>query len=171
MIARAITLLAAILIGGGILATGDARSADKAGHVYNKVGPAEITAALAELGFTTTPFTGRKDDTPELMGAVDGLNYSILFYRCDKKEGPHCTVYQYWAKFTGLSLTAEKINEWNRDTWLASAYLGADGAVRIVLTQRVEGGTTKANIASAMTDWREALKKFTAHIGFTKPAS
>jgi hypothetical protein len=170
MIARVIAVLAVILIGGGMLAPCNAQSADKTGH-YNKIGPAEMIAALADIGVAVVPYTKRTDDTPELMGTVDGLNYSILFYRCDKKAGPHCTVYQYWTKFTGLSITAENLNEWNRETWLATANLGADGAVRLVLTQRVEGGTTKANIAGAMADWREALKKFTGHIGFNKPAS
>jgi hypothetical protein len=170
MITRVIALLAATLI-VGVLAPVDARSAEKAGHVYTSISPAELEAALSELGYATSPYTQRTDDTPELMGAIDGLNYSILFYRCDKSEGPRCKVYQYWAKFTGLSVTVDQLNQWNRDTWLATAYLGTDGAVRLVVTQRVEGGATKANIASVMGDWRAVLKRFTGYVGFAKTGS
>ena len=170
MITRAIALLVATLIVGAVAPT-DARSAEKAGRVYTSISPAELEAALSALGFATSPYTQRSDDTPELMGAIDGLNYSILFYRCDKSEGPRCKVYQYWAKFTGLSVTADQINQWNRDTWLGTAYLGTDGGVRLVITQRVEGGTTKANIASVANDWQAVLKKFTGYIGFSKTGS
>jgi hypothetical protein len=164
---RVIALLAAIVIGGA-LAPAHAANADKAGHVYTDITPAELQTVLGGLGFTTAPYTQRTDDTPELMGTVNGINYSILFYRCDKSESRHCNVYQYWAKFTGLTVTPDQVNQWNRDTWLGVAYLGSDGAVRLVITQRVEGGTTKANIASVMADWQGVLKKFTGYIGFNK---
>jgi len=170
MIVRTIIVLAAILI-GGTLPSADAASGDKTRSVYTQVGPVELGSALADLGFATTRYTQRKDDTPELIGTVDDFNYSILFYRCDHSEGPHCTVYQYWAKFTGVSVTAERLNQWNRDTWLGVAYLGTDGAVRLVITQRVEGGTTKTNVASVMSDWRSVLTKFTDYIGFRKAGS
>jgi hypothetical protein len=170
MISRAIALLAAALI-VGVVASSGAQSAEKAGRVYTSISPAELEATLSELGFATSRYTQRSDDTPELIGAVDGLNYSILFYRCDRSEGPRCKVYQYWGKFTGAPVTAEQVNQWNRENWLGTAYLGTDGAVRLVITQRVEGGTTKANIASVMGDWRAALKRFTGYIGFGKAGS
>lgn len=123
---------------------------------------------MQRLGFDPKPYTKRADDTPELMGTIDGVNYSVLFYRCDKGTPRRCAVYQFWAKFTGIAITAEKINQWNRDTWLAAAYLGDDGAVRIVLTQRLQGGVTEANFAGILKDWREVLPRFVTFIGFKK---
>ena len=137
------------------------------GPVYDRITPAEFQGIMHRLGYALKPYK-RSDDIKELIGSVEGLNYSVLFYRCDNAAQPHCGVYQYWAKFSGLPVTAQTMDAWNRKTWLSVAYRGDDGAVRLTLTQRVEGGVAEGNFAAVAKDWRQALAEFVDFIGFKK---
>jgi hypothetical protein len=105
---------------------------------------------------------------PEIVSAVDGLNFVIFFYDCNKAAPGKCLSYQFWAGFRDLNppITLEKLNDWNeKQRWTMCSTEGT-GRVRLKMSVNPRGTHLEQNFRNWFTWWERSLSDFKRHINF-----
>jgi putative sensory transduction regulator len=87
-------------------------------------------------------------------------SFSIYFYGCNNGTG--CTSIQYFSGYrTEGSVSASRLNEWNRDKRYARAYLSDSGAARIEYDVYLGAdGMSQADFDQSFSLWTRSMGEF-----------
>jgi hypothetical protein len=120
----------------------------------------EFQTLLKRLGEDTVLRADSGGD-PELDGKVDGANFVILFYGCNKDKERRCFSYQYYVAYRGVGAErAAAINEYNLTKRFGAAGINADGTAELRLSVIIDGGVTEQNFANWFELWKLAVAEF-----------
>lgn len=142
--------------------------ADVATTVDDKgVRPEDLTALLKKWGYRAQLELDKQGE-PEIVSALDGINYVIFFYDCNKAAPGKCLSYQFWAGFRDLDppITLEKLNDWNeKQRWTMCSTEGT-GRVRLKMSVNPRGTMLEQNFRNWFNWWERSLADFRKHINF-----
>ncbi|MCF6201978.1 MAG: YbjN domain-containing protein [Hydrogenimonas sp.] len=104
--------------------------------------------------------TLKKDSSgdPLIVGRIDGTKYGILFYGCE--NGKNCDDIQFAASWSGVKVTLQDINRWNKSKRYGKAYLDDDGDPRLEMPVNLDYGVTDENFDDTFDWWTKVLKEF-----------
>jgi hypothetical protein len=96
---------------------------------------------------------------PKIVGRIDGIKYYVYFYGCVDNRG--CTSVQFVAGWKGSErYTQSKMNKWNREKRMGTAYLTEKGSARLKLPVTTKFGITRANFDETVRLWKVVMKSF-----------
>jgi hypothetical protein len=83
-------------------------------HADSKLVDARDPNRILEIarGYGTANPDVAADDTPMIIGRMDGTRYNIFFYYCDG-ENENCKSIQFYAGWTDIDMSLKALNEWN----------------------------------------------------------
>lgn len=97
------------------------------------------------------------------------LTWLLFFYGC---EAAGCDSLQFGAGFTNEAVTADRVNQWNRERRFLKAYFepGAEGSAVVQYDVLITRGAAVDHLAEHVNLWRGTLADFGVHVGyFTAP--
>jgi hypothetical protein len=95
---------------------------------------------------------------PKITGRIDGTKYGVYFYGC--KDGKNCDDIQFAAAWSGVSVSLEEINEWNRNKRFGRAYLDSDGDPSLLMSVNIDYGVTEENLDDTFNWWKRVLEQY-----------
>lgn len=107
--------------------------------------------------------TVQKDNIgdPQILGRIDGVQYTVNFYGCDNGNG--CTTIQFRAAWTNPgSITVNDMNRWNQDKRFGKAYLDTANDPVIEWDVNLFGGVSARNLDDTFDWWKIVLDNFVA---------
>lgn len=110
-------------------------------------------------GYGTANLDVAADDTPMIIGRIDGTRYNIFFYDCDG-ENENCRSIQFYAGWTDIDMSLRDINEWNKSKRWFQAYQDDEGDSVIEMDVNLFGGVSFSNADDTFDWWRIGLKEF-----------
>lgn len=96
---------------------------------------------------------------PQIKGRMEGTSYVVFFYGCND-SGKQCGEIQFYAGWTGQNVTRDRLNEWNRDTRYAKAYIDRDGDPVIEYDANLKFGVSRKNLEDTFDWWRVVMGEF-----------
>lgn len=131
-----------------------------AAQLVDATDPRQVAALVQEGGYRATLTTDNTGD-PMIESALDGTEFVIQFFGCTANTD--CRYIVFRAGFLGGG-TLERMNAWNGDQLVGTAYLDGDGDPAIDYFVTLEGGVSRENLLDAIDWWQVALTKFKQHI-------
>lgn len=123
----------------------------------------EVARALQAKGYRAELDRDAAGD-PMIRSALDGSNFQILFYDCEKGR---CVSIQFVTAFElEKDLTFSKINEWNRTKRFGRAYLDEEMDPFVEMDLDLEHGATSEAIENNIDTWAAVLPAFKNFIDF-----
>jgi len=114
-------------------------------------------------GFGSARLKKDSGGDPLITGRIDGTRYQISFYGCDS-EGKKCDDIKFGTAWSGIEVSLEEINEWNRGKRYGVAYLDNDGDPNIDMPVNIDFGVTSENLEDSFNYWTKVLKLFKKEI-------
>lgn len=102
----------------------------------------------------------RGRDNPVVVGTMNGVNYGLFLMGCD----PACSSVQFYATWRGARIGPDRINEWNRMSRFAKAYLNVRGTPTLEMDVNIDGGVTRANFIDTFELWRVLSTGFARNV-------
>ena len=129
-------------------------------QLYESVTGQQMNDILTEMGLRGTLGTDNVGD-PMITGAIDGINYTLLFYSCNAAAPKQCLELQFHGEFSfNQPVTLEMINTYNTNNRFGQAFLDSAGRVNLDMSATLEGGVTRQHIIEVIHWWQNALTKF-----------
>ncbi|MFI4936263.1 MAG: YbjN domain-containing protein [Caulobacterales bacterium] len=124
----------------------------------------EVAQVLQDKGYKAEVTTDDEGD-PKVKSATDGTNFTIFFYGCN--HGPRCASVTFQAAFhVEGGLTAERINDWNKDKRFLKGWLDKVNDPFVEMDLDVEHGFLTEGLANNVDTWAAMLPEFKKFIGF-----
>ena len=121
----------------------------------------EVAAWLGKQGIQATQHND-SNGADILSGATNGVNFDVYFYDCDADR---CRSIQFAAGWSGLqAMTAQRINDWNKDKRFIRAYLTPENKVFGEYDLVVSPGGTWEELDHAFVNWRSMIVDFKSYI-------
>ncbi|WPL12517.1 YbjN domain-containing protein [Thiorhodovibrio litoralis] len=95
---------------------------------------------------------------PLIIGRTNGIKYGIYFHGCE--EGKECKDIQFISGWSGVKLSLETINEWNRTQRFCKALIDQEGDPGLRFPVNIRYGVTSENMEDTMDWWAVIVKKF-----------
>ncbi|EIC22898.1 YbjN domain-containing protein [Thiorhodovibrio frisius] len=95
---------------------------------------------------------------PMISGRTNGIKYGIYFYGCE--EAKDCKDIQFVSGWTGVKLSLEKINEWNRTQRFGKAFIDEEGDPGVRFPVNIRYGVTSENMEDTIDWWAVIVKSF-----------
>lgn len=96
---------------------------------------------------------------PKISGRINGISYVVLFYGCTNNTD--CTSIQFQAAWANPGhVTADMLNEWNRDKRFGKAYLDDENDPVIEWDVNLFGGVSARNMDDTIDWWKLVLTTF-----------
>ncbi|MEM8876288.1 MAG: YbjN domain-containing protein, partial [Pseudomonadota bacterium] len=154
--AQSAQVFAAILAGTVLSAV-----ASTSAFAESKLVDARNPDRLLEIarGYGTANLDVAADDTPMIIGRIDGTRYNIFFYDCDG-ENENCKSIQFYAGWTDIDMSLRDMNEWNKTKRWFQAYQDDEGDSVIEMDVNMFGGVSFSNADDTFDWWRIGLKEF-----------
>jgi hypothetical protein len=128
--------------------------------IMDSVTSDEVVRLLAEAGHEGT--VGRDNDgDPMIRGTIEGLKFSIFFYRCNRDATPRCLDLQFHASFSNdKNVSNEQMNAYNRDNRFGQAYFMANGEIGLDMSATLQGGVARQHVKEVIDWWKVTLTGF-----------
>ncbi len=129
----------------------------------------DLVAALRAAGASDLETGTDPYGDPLVDGSYEGLNFSVVFYKCDRAELQACGQLQYRVSFDmGLPAAESEalMQAWNRAWIFGKAYVDESGDLLLEHPTYLSGGVTADNLRRNADLWLEMLPDFAAHIGW-----
>ena len=97
-----------------------------------------------------------------ISGRIQGVSYRVFFYGCT--ENRDCRNIQFYAGWDTEGITADRLNQWNRDKRFGSAYLDAENDPILEMDVKIDYGVTRKNLEDTFDWWRVILGEFTKEV-------
>lgn len=147
------TLLQCVLCASLFVSCAQAANADR---LIDAMTPADILQIAANYGPTKL---GQDDNgDPLVSGKINGIGYEIIFYGCD--SGKDCEDILFKAQWRGAKLSADKINEWNRDRKFGKAFVDDDNILTVDMAVNLHYGVSAKNFADTFDYWNRVTGEF-----------
>jgi hypothetical protein len=161
--ARAVpAVLGALCVLGALGQVPEAEATTRVSTIYSALAAQDAASLLAEMGFQATN-TPLPEGSQKYAFAMGTYNVSLFLLDC---EGGLCEDLQMFAGFKTSRVSADLINQWNRDYRLSRAYVSDEGAGVIEADLSLQGGVTLDEVMNFITLFRSSSAKFAEHIGF-----
>ncbi len=119
--------------------------------------PADIVEIAR--GFGSAHLERDSFDDPMILGRIDGIAYSVLFYGCE--DSAHCRSIQLRASWSpNAGITTADMDQWNREKLFGRAYLDQDGAPMLDMVVNLDGGVTLRNLDDTFDWWKVIVLEF-----------
>jgi hypothetical protein len=142
------------------LAGGSNAAAQEMINKDGMTGP-EVAAWLQAAGFKAE-LTKDKTGDPMIRSAAGGVNFTVLFYDCDKGR---CRALQFSSGFDlSDGLTLAKTNEWNKKYRYLKAYLDDENDPYVEYDVNLNAGRTMAGLKDDFDIWTDMLGDFATFI-------
>lgn len=121
--------------------------------------PASVVSALQDAGYRATLGTDGQGD-PKVESAVSRTEFTVYFYGCDGGNAG-CDALLFAAGYDlADSLSALRVNEWNRTKLAGRAYIDDEGDPFLELYVNLAGGVPSANFAATLDVWSRTVGEF-----------
>lgn len=120
-----------------------------------KADAAKVLEVAKGFGSATLEKDGTGD--PKITGRINGLKYGIYFYSC--KSGK-CEDIQFASGFSDVTVSSNKINEWNKGKRFGRAYVNDDNNPRIEMDVLMKNGISKDTLEDAFSTWSVVMTSF-----------
>ena len=125
--------------------------------------PQSVVDALQSGGYKAIL---SKDSTgdPKIESASSGARFFLNFYGC--KSNINCTTVTFYAGWSGVKVTLDQINEWNKAKRFSRVYLDKDGdPVMEFDVDLDDGGMSQALFIDNVEFWEVSIGGFKKQIG------
>jgi len=95
---------------------------------------------------------------PKVSGRIEGTAYGVYFYGCT--NGENCNDVQFAVGWSGVKVSMDRINEWNRTKRYGKAYLDKEGDPILEMVVNLDHGVTVKNFEDTFDWWIKAMKQF-----------
>jgi hypothetical protein len=138
-----------------------AGSSAQAAPMYNTITGADMMQILNEVGFAGTLEQDNEGD-PMIRGTINGLKYTLFFYRCNKNQNPRsCLDLQFHSTFTNdANVNYSALNAYNRDNRFGQAFFERSGEIGLDMSATLQGGVTRQHIKEVVDWWKVTLTSF-----------
>ena len=109
-------------------------------------------------GFGSAALETDSEGDPKIVGRIDGTRYGLFFYGC--KANKDCDDIQLNAAWSGVEVTNEDLNNWNRKARYSKAYLDNEGDPVLEMTVNLDHGVSARNLEDSFNWWNRAVKAF-----------
>jgi Putative bacterial sensory transduction regulator len=126
----------------------------------------QMIAALEKADFKVKLSEDDQGD-PLIESTDDNEPFTVHFYRCNDHH--KCDAIQFvsgWNLTDGFTLA--KIENWNQNKVWGQAYRDDKNDPWIALAVNLKGGVSEENFADTVDGWRNIMRDFEKHIGWTK---
>lgn len=121
------------------------------------------TIAEIARGYGAVEVTRDSEGDPMLRGRMEGRQYLVVFYGCDR--GLNCTNIQLRAAWVNTgSVTPQTITDWNRENRFGKAFLDSENDPVVQWDVNLFGGVSRANLDDTFDWWRLVMEGFEAYI-------
>lgn len=151
-----------LILGATLAGTAGAALAAEPGPLIDGNSVDDILNLARGYGSATL---GKQDSgEPKIFGKIEGQPYTIYFSSCDKTTHKDCQDLDFYAGYLDIKPSSDRINDWNRNTRFARAYLDGDGDAGMDMDVNLEHGVSSGNLNSTLSLWAQLVKKFTAYV-------
>ena len=138
-------------------------SANAQSDLIDATDPGGMRDIIRQLGYRALLETDEYGD-PRIATSVGGTTVYIYFYDCT--DNADCRTIMYAGRYDPAdNLTAEAMNDWNRDELFGRAYIDEDGYAWIELPVNTDGGISRANFESTFARWENIVAQFESEMG------
>lgn len=120
-----------------------------------KADPVKILEVAKGFGSASLEKDGTGD--PKITGRMNGLKYGIYFYTC--KNGK-CEDIQFATGFSDVTVSSNKINEWNKSKRFGRAYVNDDNNPRVEMDVLMKNGINKDTLDDVFSTWSVVMTSF-----------
>lgn len=137
-----------------------AGSSAQAADMSNVTG-AQMLQILTEAGYSGTLEADNEGD-PMIRGTIQGLKYTLFFYRCNKQQNPRsCLDLQFHSSFTNdANVNFSGLNAYNRDNRFGQAFFERSGEIGLDMSATLEGGVSRQHVKEVIDWWKVTLTGF-----------
>lgn len=124
--------------------------------------PQSVVAALQEGGYKAVLAKDANED-PRIESASAGAKFIINFYGC--ADHKNCNSLTFFAGWTGLNVSMNQMNEWNKIRRFSRAYIDNDGDPILEFDIDLDdGGMSQELFINNVEYWDTSLASFKQHI-------
>ncbi len=124
--------------------------------------PQSVVAALQAGGYKAVLAKDANED-PRIESASSGAKFIINFYGCQNHL--KCTSLTFFAGWTGLNVSMNQMNEWNKIRRFSRAYIDNDGDPILEFDIDLDdGGMSQELFINNVEYWDTSLASFKQHI-------
>ena len=124
--------------------------------------PQSVVAALQAGGYKAVLAKDAAED-PRIESASSGAKFIINFYGC--KDHKNCNSLTFFAGWTGLDVSMNQMNEWNKIRRFSRAYIDNDGDPILEFDIDLDdGGMSQELFINNVEYWDTSLAGFKQHI-------
>jgi hypothetical protein len=153
-IAAAVSLAAGLALAQGAMAY----------PIHGGITAPEVAKVLQDKGYKAAVGVDDEGD-PKVTSMAEGVKFTVFFYGCN--HTPHCNSLTFQAGFhIEGGLTAEKMNEWNRDKRFLKAWLDKTNDPYGEMDIDAGDGVTTEGLANYVDNWDSAMAEFKTFIGY-----
>jgi hypothetical protein len=119
--------------------------------------PQSVVKALQDAGYRAE-LKAEADGAPYIVSGAGGAKFSVLFFDCEKAKA--CKSLQFYSGWTD-KVTAQQMNDWNRDHRFGRAYVDDKGEAAIEFDVDFEGAPMPVSLfRSNVETWATVLGAF-----------
>jgi hypothetical protein len=119
--------------------------------------PQTLIKALQDKGYKAELTTVAGE--PAINSGAGGVRFSIFFENCT--DGKACTTVTFYTGFTDLDATLEQVNEWNRNSRFARAFVDKEGDPVLRMDVDLDhAGIPVANFNEYLDVWSSLAPKY-----------
>lgn len=135
-------------------------AAASAQQIYESVTGDDLVEILTEVGYTAELGVDNVGE-PMINGQIEGVAYTLFFYRCNDETPKQCLDLQFNSEFAFQKpVTLEMVNAYNTNNRFGQAYIDKDGRTSLDMSVTVQGGLTRQAIKENIDWWKVALTSF-----------
>ncbi len=119
--------------------------------------PNSVVAALQAKGYQAQ--LGSTGGEPSISSGAGGVQFKIFFENCTNSKA--CTTVAFVTGFTDLEATLDQLNEWNRTSRFAHAYIDRENDPVLRMDVDLDhGGIPRQNFNEYLDIWGSLAPKF-----------
>ena len=127
--------------------------------------PRGVLAAMNDYGFSATMGTDSQGD-PKISARVSETNFVVFFYGCT--DNIDCSSIQFYAGYDLTdSISALKVNEWNRSQLFTKATIDDEGDPSLEMDVNLDyDGSGEDNFQDVLDIWQVSVEQYEDFIDF-----
>ena len=127
--------------------------------------PNGVLSAMHDFGYAATLETDSQGD-PKISSRVSQSNFVVFFYGCT--DNIDCSSIQFYAGYDlADSVSALKVNEWNRTQLFTKATIDDEGDPSLEMDVNLDfDGSGADNFQDVLDIWRVSIEEFEDFIDF-----
>lgn len=145
-----------------LLCTATPAFAAPAAPLVRAAEPQSVVTALQNAGYKAV-LSKDSDGDPKIESAAAGSKFIINFYGC--AENKACRTLTFYAGWSDIDVSVDKINDWNKAKRFSRAYIDEDKDPVIEFDLDLDdGGMSEALFIDNVEFWETSVGGFKTHI-------